>query len=164
MVKNKIIIRRACGRDFLPIAALDREAWRENRNSEFIPDGEHVWRIWVDQALVYCAVDEGSGEDDRGGRIVGAVLAFPCLDGSFNLHKVFVDRSCRGLGVGSRLFGALLEEIDRLGVDVHLTVDPVNAAAIRLYESWGFERGEVHRGYYRDNEDRYVMVRKVIKQ
>jgi len=145
-------IRRARGRDFLPIAALDRESWRENRNGEFIPDGEHVWRIWVDHALVYCAVD--------GGRIVGAVLAFPCLGGIFNMHKAFVADTHRGRGVGSQLFKAILEEIDRLGVDVFLTVDPVNAAALRLYESWGFERSERVQGYYRENEDRYVMVRK----
>ena len=37
-------ITRAKAGEFLEIAALDREAWKQNRNSEFIPDGEHVWR------------------------------------------------------------------------------------------------------------------------
>ena len=42
-------IQRAETRDFLEIAKLDREAWAQNRNSEYIPDGEHVWAT-VDRA------------------------------------------------------------------------------------------------------------------
>ncbi len=150
--RDTLIIRRAIGRDFLPIAALDRIAWQNNRHSEFIPDGEHAWRLWVDHALVFCAEEVG--------RIVGAVEAHPCMTpGLWCLHKVFVDPACRGRGVGSRLFEVLLAEIDRLGVAVFLTVDPANEAAIRLYESWGFVERQFEKGYYRDHEDRYILTR-----
>ena len=145
-------IRPATHEDFLAIAALDREAWQENRNSEFIPDGEHVWRIWVEHAVVFCAVDDG--------QVVGAVLAFPCVDGRYNLHKVFVGHAHRGRGIGSKLFEVLLTHLDRLGVDVFLTADPVNEAAIRLYEGWGFTERQSVPGYYRENEDRLVLTRK----
>ena len=37
-------IRRAAPQDFLQIAALDREAWKEGNSPEFIPDGEHVFQ------------------------------------------------------------------------------------------------------------------------
>jgi hypothetical protein len=42
--------------DFLSIAALDRTEWRQNRNSKFILGGGHVWRLWTEHALVFCAV------------------------------------------------------------------------------------------------------------
>jgi len=45
-------VRWATIDDFAEIAELDREVWGANRNSEFIPDGEHVWRIWIDHAYV----------------------------------------------------------------------------------------------------------------
>jgi ribosomal protein S18 acetylase RimI-like enzyme len=149
-------IRRATPQDFLAIAALDREAWRENRNPEFIPDGEHVWRVWVEHAVVYCALD--------GPELIGAVLAFPCLDGAYWLHKVFVAKTHRGRGTASRLFEALLTELDRMGVDVFLTVDPANAAALRLYGRWGFTERTLIRGYYRKSEDRFVLGRRAQQQ
>lgn len=143
--------RRAKPADFLNIAALDRQAWKSNRHPEFIPDGEHVWRIWCEYALVYCA--EAAGE------IAGAVLAFPCSGGMYCLHKVFVSDAHRGQGIGSRLFDVLLAEIDRLGVAVFLTVDPVNEPAIRLYEKWGFTERRFVAGFYREQEDRFVLTR-----
>ncbi|MBN2307761.1 MAG: GNAT family N-acetyltransferase [Candidatus Hydrogenedentes bacterium] len=145
-------IRRATRKDFLAIAALDREAWAGNRHSEFIPDGEHVWRIWVDHAVVWCAAE--------GDTVAGVVLAFPSTSGAYCLHKAFVHRAYRGQGLGSRLFEALLAEIDRLDTDVFLTVDPVNEAAIALYERWGFRERQFEAGFYRANEDRLVLTRR----
>lgn len=140
-------------KDFLPIAALDREAWRENRQGEYIPDGEHVWRVWCEHALVFQA--------RIGGELAGAVLAFPtCTNGLYCLHKAMVDGRFRGRGVGSKLFAVLLGQFDRLGVDAFLTVDPVNDRAIALYEKWGFAEKRLVEGYYRPEEDRYVMTRR----
>lgn len=147
-----IDIRHASAADFLAIAALDRLAWRNNRQSTFIPDGEHVWRIWVEHALVFVAVEER--------QIIGAVLAFPCLSGAFCLHKEFVDPSRRGAGLGSRLFEAILREIDRRGADCFLTVDPVNEAALRLYAAWGFTERTFIPGFYRPGEDRNLLWRR----
>ncbi|MFB3890528.1 MAG: GNAT family N-acetyltransferase [Phycisphaerae bacterium] len=138
--------------DFPKIAALDREAWKANRNPDFIPDGEHVWRIWVEHALMFSAKE--------GDEVVGAILAFPCASGDWCVHKVFVRDDQRSKGVGARLFELLLAEVDKLGVDCFLTVDPANTAAIRLYEKWGFGERKFIKGYYRDYEDRFVMTRR----
>lgn len=143
--------RKADLRDFLDVAKLDRESWKLNRNAEFIPDGEHVWRIWVEYALVYVAKE--------GDVVIGAILAFACSSGKWCVHKVFVDKNKRDLGVGTRLFEVLLKEIDKIGADCFLTVDPVNDRAIKLYEKWGFTDREFVCGYYRSNEDRYVLTR-----
>jgi len=144
--------RRAEIRDFLAIAALDRQAWGKNRYSTYIPDGEHAWRLWVEHAHVFCA------QNDQG-EIMGAILAFPCVQAMSCVHKVFVDGRVRRQGIGSALFEMLLKELDRETASSFLTVAPENSAAIKLYEKWGFRDKELVRGYYRSNEDRYVMTR-----
>jgi ribosomal-protein-alanine N-acetyltransferase len=145
------LIRRTNPADFLSVAALDRQAWSDNREATFIPDGEHVWRLWTEHAIVYVYEPDDA--------ILGAALAFPTQTGPFCLHKIFVDRTCRGEGVGTCLMEAVLVEIDRLRVACFLTVDPENTAAIRLYESFGFVDREFVKGYYRAAEDRYVLTR-----
>jgi phosphinothricin acetyltransferase len=145
-------IKRAKASDFLQIARLDREAWAQNRNSEYIPDGEHAWRLWTEHALVYCAWE--------GDALAGAVLAFPTMTGGlYCLHKVFVDRKYRGKGLGSELFDAVLKACDESYLACFLTVDPVNESGIRLYEKWGFTNRKFVKGYYRPEEDRLVMTR-----
>jgi [ribosomal protein S18]-alanine N-acetyltransferase len=148
-------IERAASKDFLAVAALDRVAWRDNRSPEFIPDGEHVWRIWCEHALVFVGKE--------GERIVAAILAFPCRSGMYCVHKVMVAESCRGKGLGSQLFRVLLAEIDILGADAFLTVDPVNENAVKLYQKWGFTEQTFVPGFYRDHEDRFVLVRRARK-
>lgn len=143
---------RARDRDFLGVASLDRCAWRDNRSPEFIPDGEHVWRVWMDAAHVFIARDQAA--------IIGAILAFPTRSGALCVHKVMVDQAWRGRGIGTRLFQLLLAEVDRDGAAAcYLTVDPTNVAALKLYEKWGFTERQFVAGYYRPDEDRYVLTR-----
>lgn len=149
-----IEIARAARKDFLAVAALDRDAWIHAPQGENIPDGEHVWGVWCAHALTFVAKAQG--------RIVGASLAFPCADRQdlYCLHKIMVREQDRGRGVGSRLMDATLAETDRRGVDVFLTVDPSNRTALALYEKWGFTEREFVAGYYRDSEDRFVLTRR----
>jgi len=144
-------IGRARIADFLSIAEMDRTAWKQSRKGELIPDGEHVWRIWVEHALVFAA--------RRGEKVIGAIVAFPCMSGKYFVHKVFVDDASRRSGVGTRLCQALLDETDRMEVDCFMTVDPLNEALINLYSSLGFSEKQFLRGFYRPDEDRYVLTR-----
>lgn len=146
------VVEKAVPGDFVAIAALDRVGWRENREGEFIPDGEHSWRIWCEHALTLVVRAEGGG-------VAGVILAFPCISGPYCLHKVLVAGEWRGRGIATRLFEALLIEIDALGVGCFLTVDPVNLHAIGLYEKMGFKRVELVQGFYRPSEDRWIMLR-----
>lgn len=154
-VMEEITYHRSEIRDFLEVAKLDREAWKLNRNSEYIPDGEHAWRLWVEHALVYVA--------KSGPNLEGAILAFPCISGIWCVHKVMVWPHRRGKGIGTKLFDILLSETDRINANCFLTVDPANSAALKLYEKWGFSDKHIVPGYYRGNEDRYVLTRQAKK-
>lgn len=153
-----IKVERAEIEDYLAIAALDRVAWRQHRDGDFIPDGDHVWRQWCEHAYVYVARMDG-GVENSNSAIVGAVLAFRCLSETFCLHKAIVGFEHRGKGIGSLLFKALLAELDRGGHSCFLTVDPVNEAAKKLYLKWGFESSEIQYDYYGPGKNRLVMTR-----
>jgi ribosomal protein S18 acetylase RimI-like enzyme len=145
-------IRRTLPTDFLEISALDRMAWNSNSHAEFIPDGEHIWRVFSEHGIMFTALwDE---------QIVGTILAFACENGSYCVHKVFVHPHYQSKGIGSVLFEKLLEVFDQKGVASWLTVSPDNANALKLYEKWGYTEKTFVKGYYRKVEDRYILSRK----
>lgn len=143
--------RKAKTTEFTDIARLDRVAWLESFKGEFIPDGEHVWRIWVEYALTFVAVEEG--------KIVGVSLAFPCNDGKYDVHKLFVAKEHRGKGIGTELMRILIDGLDTLKVDSFLTVYPKNLPAIALYNKLGFSDKKFEKDFYGEDEDRFVLTR-----
>lgn len=149
-----VTIESARPADFLNIAALDRAAWPDAPET-FIPDGEHIWRVWCDHAtLLIARLDDESPLADAGDA-AGALVMFPTRGAELFLHKIMVHPDRRGEGIGTRLMEAALERAD---APVMLTVDPSNAAAVALYRRFGFEIREEIPGFYRPHEDRYVMV------
>lgn len=147
-------LRRATAADFLALAALDRVAWQANRHADFIPDGEHAWRMWCEHALVWVA------EHGPEATIVGGLLAFPTTQpGVYCFHKVFTAAEVRGQGVGSALLQTLTQTADQRGLTLFLTVDPVNTTAYRLYQQAGFTQEILVPGFYRPEEDRLVLTR-----
>ncbi len=149
---SNITVSVTVSSDFLEIAALDRAAWQSNHHAEFIPDGEHAWRIWCEHSVMYTARCEEE--------IVGAILAFQCENGVYCLHKVMVSQEYRGKGIAGLLFKALFNDLDAKKVDSFLTVDPLNKVALALYKKLGYRIKELVAGYYRSHEDRYLMLRK----
>ena len=153
-VEPVLCVEQAVGGDFLEIAALDRVAWKDSKFGEFIPDGEHAWRIWCEYSLTYVARIEG--------KLVGAIMAFTCDSGGYYLHKAIVEKAFRGRGIGSKLIESMLEDIDRRKESIFLTVDPENHGAIRLYENFGFTERTYEKGFYRDHEDRFILRRPAV--
>lgn len=146
-------IEPARNSDFLAIAALDRIAWGDET---FIVDGEHIWRIWCEYATLLVARRPSHLPPlTHSADIAGAVVMFPTQTRELVLHKIMVHPDCRGQGVGSDLMRAALA---RATADVLLTVNPQNAAAVKLYENFGYRIRKHVQGFYRLHEDRYVMV------
>ena len=147
-----ITIRKAKISDFLEISELDRQAWRDNRNSDFIPDGEHVWRLWVEYSTVLVA--------EYNKKIVGVVLLFKANNCSlYLLHKIFIDKNYRDKKIGNMFFQSIVDFLDKEKADCLLTTDPVNSRMIHLCAKYGFNNKELVKGYYRPDEDRLVIKR-----
>ncbi|MDA0281940.1 MAG: GNAT family N-acetyltransferase [Planctomycetota bacterium] len=139
--------------EFLDVAALDRIAWPE-MNDTFIPDGEHIWRVWCDHATLLVAKIIDREPLSESNQIAGALVMFASQTGDMFLHKIMVHPVCRGRGVGTALMNAVLEKAH---APVLLTVDPLNEAAVSLYEQFGFRIRERIDGFYRPHEDRLIM-------
>ncbi len=96
-------------------------------------------------------------------RIDGAIRAFLfnwIVVDELHLLNIAVDPPLQGQGLGGHLLDWLLAEGDRAGLRLmSLEVRAGNARALRLYESRGFVRIALRRGYYTDNgEDAVVMI------
>jgi phosphinothricin acetyltransferase len=146
-------VERPTCSSFLEISELDRTAWSENRNSEYIPDGEHIWRLWVEFSSVYVVINEG--------RIIAAAIMFSANSGNLMLlHKVFVKSDFMGRGVGSMLFERITSDLDNDHMDCMLTTDPINIKMIKICEKYKFTERHLVKSYYRKEEDRYVIYRR----
>jgi ribosomal protein S18 acetylase RimI-like enzyme len=153
-MSSPLEIRRAVAGDFLAIAALDRVAWLHT-GEPFIADGEHVWRVWCEYAIVMVACDEATSAGVADAPIAGALVMFPTAQREWFLHKIMVHPSRRGAGVGTALMRSALAIAD---APVLLTVDPNNAAAMQLYTGFGFRLRHHVAGYYRPHEHRNVLA------
>ncbi|ACF12926.1 GCN5-related N-acetyltransferase [Chloroherpeton thalassium ATCC 35110] len=150
-----MIYRHATPKDMLQVAALDRDVWHVNNHSDFIPDGEHAWRIWIEIAFV-CVAEEND-------HILGCSLVFPGFDDSLCLHKLFVHNLHQGKGIGRKLIEETVHFSDKLGKPIWLTVDPQNQKSIALYEKFDFKITSHVEGFYRADEHRFIMRRTPLK-
>lgn len=103
------------------------------------PSGEERIREWVG-ALSADGVDVAAVHADR---VVGHATLVPDgppeESGAYEL-AVFVLGEYQGAGIGTELLRVLLGAGEAAGIErVWLTVEPWNAAAIRVYEKVGFE-------------------------
>lgn len=73
---------------------------------------------------------------------VGYLLAAPGQPHEQWIMSVLIAASTRGQGIGKQLLAFYLSELTQQGVKctVKLTVAPTNAAAIALYEQFGFKK------------------------
>ncbi len=96
------------------------------------------------------------------GEIDGAIVAYAGAWLSFNeaeVMSVAVEENFRGRGIGTKLFAELIKFCKERGATaITLEVRPSNAAAIKLYESFGLKSVGRRKSYYVDNgEDALIM-------
>lgn len=97
----------------------------------------------------------------RRGRGLAAYATFHFLGQEFEVINIAVDPDLRGRGLGSRLFGHVLQHTDKAGMNQgYLEVRAGNVPAKRLYLRHGFAVVGLRKRYYVDTgEDALVMVR-----
>ncbi|MFW9869299.1 MAG: ribosomal protein S18-alanine N-acetyltransferase [Candidatus Thorarchaeota archaeon] len=78
-----------------------------------------------------------------------------------HIVSVAVLHSMRGKGIGTALINAGMEGMTEYGAsEFFLEVRKSNEPAVSIYEKLGYTVRRVLRGYYRDGEDAYLMVKK----
>lgn len=79
-----------------------------------------------------------------------------------HIVSVAVLGTMRNKGVGTALVNAGMEGMMGYGAtEFFLEVRKTNEEAIAVYEKLGYTVRRVLRGYYRDGEDAYLMVKRV---
>jgi len=120
--------------DIHAVAALERDSypfpWSEGIFRDCLRVGYVNLVVELGYELVgYCVMSHGAGEA--------------------HILNLCVREAMRGRGIGRRLLRELVADAMAAGVDeAFLEVRPSNVAAIRLYQSLGFEPVGVRRGYY----------------
>jgi uncharacterized protein len=99
---------------------------------------------------------------EQGGPVVGSAIGLlrrHKAGVTGRLYSLAVRGEARRRKVGRRLLDAMLGELASRGAGrVFLEVEQENAGAVRLYESAGFKRTRVLRGYYGEGRDGWHMV------
>jgi len=130
----EVVIRTMVETDVLSVVAIERAAyqfpWSEGIFRDCLRVG-YVCRVAVadNEVIGYGVMSVGAGE---------AHILNLCIDADFR---------CRG--VGRRMLEYLVDRARAAGMsEAFLEVRPSNTAAIRLYQSMGFEQVGIRRGYY----------------
>lgn len=118
-------------------ACFGSSAWSESLVADEVRSERHVVRV-ADDLTAYGAIS----------------LAADVAD----LDRIAVVPDARGRGLARELLAALVDGARDLGADrMLLEVAADNAAAIGLYDSFGFETISTRRGYYAGGIDALVM-------
>jgi len=130
----EVVIRTMVETDVTSVVAIERAAyqfpWSEGIFRDCLRVG-YVCRVAClgDEVIGYGVMSVGAGE---------AHILNLCVNAHFR---------CRG--VGRRMLAYLVERARAAGMaEAFLEVRPSNTAAIRLYQSMGFEQVGIRRGYY----------------
>ncbi len=116
------------------VAAVEQASYQ-------FPWSEGVFRDCVRVGYL-CRVVEFRGEVAGHG-----IMSFGA--GEAHILNVCIRRDLRGYGVGRQIMNYLLDRArEEYMQDVFLEVRPSNTVAMSLYESMGFERIGVRKGYY----------------
>lgn len=164
---SELVLRPMNWRDISAAATIERElfpddAWSvETFWAELagVPVSRHYLVAEVSGVVVgYAGLSWSSGHGPGSRAGTQSEPASPA--GESDIQTVAVAPDWRRRGIGRQLVARLVEHSDRLGLRLCLLeVRRRSATAIALYESFGFERLAVRRGYYRDGEDALIMQR-----
>ena len=128
------LIRTMIESDVTAVGAIERAAYQ-------FPWSDGIFRDCLRVGYVCRVVSVNQEVIAYGVMSVGA--------GEAHILNLCVDAHLRCRGVGKQLLGYLVDRARTAGMaEAFLEVRPSNTAAIRLYQSLGFEQVGIRRGYY----------------
>ena len=131
------LIRKATAADLSALARIEKEQFSNPWSQEYF-----AAELVNHRAQLFVAVEP------LGDELVGFLLYWK-LDGELELHKIAVAGAWQRRGHASRLLAHFLSSGRSGGCDrAVLEVRAANAAAIRLYEKYGFRQVGRRRDYY----------------
>lgn len=144
---TQIAFRTMTPEDASEVAALDAKCF-----------GEHD--AWSCAGFFYAAHHRNSKYivAEFNGQIIGCA-GVEFLKDCAEVQTLAIDPNYRGLGLGRQLFTKLLATVIERGLrTIILEVRPSNMAAVKLYESFGFQVVDRLENFYED-EDALIMLR-----
>lgn len=140
-----MLIRKMTEQDLADVSSIERETfsqpWSEQDFRNAINDSNNIYLVAViDQRVVgYCGYWGIAGEG--------------------NIYNVAVKKEYRCKQIGYQMLNQLMKEAYLNGItSLTLEVRCSNAAALHLYESLGFERAGIRKGFYtKPKEDAVIM-------
>jgi ribosomal-protein-alanine N-acetyltransferase len=127
-------IRTMIESDVAAVGVIERAAYQ-------FPWSDGIFRDCLRVGYVCRVVCSGPSVIAYGVMSIGA--------GEAHILNLCIDASYRCRGVGKQLLAYLVERARTAGMaEAFLEVRPSNTAAIRLYQSLGFEQVGIRRGYY----------------
>ena len=137
MSESDVLLRPARDADGPAVSALIEPIFAEYEGVLFIPEEMPELETLATTfaragGAFFCA--------ERDGRVVGCVGWVPSRDDHLELKKLYVAKSERRSGLGSRLAGLVEEEARRRGLAVELWSDAKFVTAHHFYERRGYRR------------------------
>jgi ribosomal-protein-alanine N-acetyltransferase len=132
------------------VLAIERAFAAPWTREMFLQELQHQWE--ASEALVAQCGDE----------VIGYVLCWFVAD-EIHIVNLAVHAQSRRRGIGRRLMQEVCDRALQRGLSIAtLEVRVHNQAAILLYESMGFRKVAIRKGYYADNgEDAIVMLKEL---
>ncbi|RUO18361.1 GNAT family N-acetyltransferase [Aliidiomarina haloalkalitolerans] len=114
------------------------------------------WQALAQWPSLFLVCKEASNSDAP---VFGYALAAPAEQPQqVWIMSLLVAQAGRGKGIGRKLMDELLAALSRHGYhEALLTVAPNNLAAVKLYQSLGFEVTALKKDYLGPAQDRYLM-------
>lgn len=95
------------------------------------------------------------------GKVIGT-LAYSLIYDRMEIDNIEVERSYRGMGIGTKLMSYLVSiAIENRVINITLEVRKSNNIAINLYKKFGFREVAIRKFYYGD-EDGILMEKQVM--